>query len=249
MILDDAALVEAPREIIRERRCNAEWALVQQMDELTAAFDDIEDPYLREREDDVRQVAERVLKALMGAQPAAPKPARGGAGADRGGARPLARRRDPLQRHPFAGFVTDLGGATSHTAIVARSLNIPAIVGLHHARHMIREDELLIVDGTQGVVIVNPDPHVLAEYRLKQTQLGSSASKLKRLKTHAGGDPRRHADPALRQHRAAAGRGAGAGERRHGRGPLPQRVPVHEPPRPARRGRAVRGLPRGGRRR
>src|SRR5262245_66531150 len=75
-----------------------------------------------------------------------------------------------FKRHKFGGFVTDVGGVTSHTAIVARSLNIPALVGLHHARQMIRENDLLIVDGLQGVLVVDPDPVVLAEYRLRQEQ-------------------------------------------------------------------------------
>jgi phosphotransferase system enzyme I (PtsI) len=88
-----------------------------------------------------------------------------------------------FREHPFAAFITDLGGATSHTAIVARSMNIPAIVALHHSRTLIREDELIIVDGTQGVVIVNPDRHVLAEYRLKQNQARLERDKLKRLKS------------------------------------------------------------------
>jgi phosphoenolpyruvate-protein phosphotransferase (PTS system enzyme I) len=88
-----------------------------------------------------------------------------------------------FREHPFAAFITDLGGATSHTAIVARSMNIPAIVALHHSRTLIREDELIIVDGTQGVVIVNPDKHVLAEYRLKQNQARIERDKLKRLRT------------------------------------------------------------------
>ena len=88
-----------------------------------------------------------------------------------------------FREHPFEAFITDLGGATSHTAIVARSRNIPAIVALHHSRTLIREDELVIVDGTQGVVIVNPDKHVLAEYRLKQNQARIERDKLKRLRT------------------------------------------------------------------
>jgi phosphoenolpyruvate-protein phosphotransferase (PTS system enzyme I) len=88
-----------------------------------------------------------------------------------------------FREHPFAAFITDLGGATSHTAIVARSMNFPAIVALHHARNLIHEDELIIVDGTQGVVIVNPDRHVLAEYKLKQNQARLERDKLKRLKT------------------------------------------------------------------
>ena len=88
-----------------------------------------------------------------------------------------------FREHPFAAFVTDLGGATSHTAIVARSMNIPAIVALHHSRTLVREDELIIVDGTQGVVIVNPDKHVLPEYKLKQNQARLERDKLKRLRS------------------------------------------------------------------
>ncbi len=88
-----------------------------------------------------------------------------------------------FKRHQFGGFVTDVGGVTSHTAIVARSLDIPALVGLHHARHMIRENDLLIVDGLQGVLIVDPDPVVLGEYRLRQSQHRLERQKLKRLKT------------------------------------------------------------------
>ena len=183
MLLDDDAFAAAPREIIREQRCNAEWALRAQLDELLAQFTDIADPYLRERAADVRQVAERVLSALAGSQRRiAAKPVREDA------AILVARDLSPadvilFRTHPFAGFITDLGGATSHTAIVARSLDIPAIVALHHARSMIHEDELIIVDGTQGVVIVNPDRHVLAEYRLKQNQARLERDKLKRLKS------------------------------------------------------------------
>ncbi|HXN15440.1 MAG TPA: phosphoenolpyruvate--protein phosphotransferase [Usitatibacter sp.] len=183
MLLDDDAFTEAPREIIREKHCNAEWALRAQLDELLAQFSDIADPYLREREADVRQVAERVLGALVGTQRRITmKPVREDASIL------VARELSPadvilFHQHPFAAFVTDLGGATSHTAIVARSMNIPAIVALHHSRTLIREDELIIVDGTQGVVIVNPDRHVLAEYRLKQNQARLERDKLKRLKS------------------------------------------------------------------
>jgi phosphotransferase system enzyme I (PtsI) len=183
MLLEDAAFTEAPRDIIREQHCNAEWALRIQLDELMAQFTDIEDVYLREREADVRQVAERVLAALAGTRRRiATKPVREDASIL------VARELSPadvilFREHPFAAFITDLGGATSHTAIVARSMSIPAIVALHHSRSLIREDELLIVDGTQGVVIVNPDRHVLAEYRLKQNEARLERDKLKRLKS------------------------------------------------------------------
>src|SRR5262249_42005995 len=88
-----------------------------------------------------------------------------------------------LKQHRFAGFLTDLNGVTSHTAIVARSLNIPSVVALHHARATIPENELLIVDGTNNIVIVNPDKAVLAEYLLKQHDLHLEREKLKRLRS------------------------------------------------------------------
>jgi len=183
LLLDDAAFKEAPREIIRERHANAEWALRTQLDELLAQFADIEDQYLKEREDDVRQVAERILGALAGTKRRiAIKPVHEDSSIL------VARDLSPadvilFREHPFAAFITDLGGATSHTAIVARSMNIPAIVALHHSRALIHEDELIIVDGSQGVVIVNPDRQVLAEYRLKQNEARLERDKLKRLRT------------------------------------------------------------------
>jgi len=183
MILEDSSLSHVPRELIRERRCNAEWALVQQMETLVEQFEKFDDPYLRERHQDIQQVVERVLKALLGGQ-AAPEPA---ADAEKN-LIVVAHDLSPadmllFKRHQFGGFVTDVGGVTSHTAIVARSLNIPALVGLHHARQMIRENDLLIVDGMQGVLVVDPDPLVLAEYRLRQSQHELERQKLKRLRS------------------------------------------------------------------
>jgi len=183
MILDDSALAQAPKAMIRERRANAEWALVQQMEKLTDRFDEIEDPYLRERKADVEQAVERVLKALTGAQTLA-EPGL----SEEQEMIVVAHDLSPadmllFKRHQFGGFVTDVGGVTSHTAIVARSLGIPAIVGLHHAFQTISERELLIVDGVHGVLIVNPDAVVLSEYRLRQSQLGLERQRLRRLRS------------------------------------------------------------------
>jgi phosphoenolpyruvate-protein phosphotransferase (PTS system enzyme I) len=183
MILADSALAEAPRELIRSQRANAEWALVQQMEKLSERFDEIEDAYLRERKADIQQAVERVLKALMGRHALPAK-----ALTEEEKLIVVAHDLSPadmilFKRHHFGGFVTDLGGVTSHTAIVARSLGIPAIVGLHHAYQAIREGELLIVDGVQGVLFVNPDPLVLAEYRLRQSQLDIERQRLKRLRS------------------------------------------------------------------
>src|SRR5437773_2747797 len=183
MILDDSALSRAPRELIRTRRYNAEWALLQQMEKLTERFDEINDQYLRERKADIQQAVERVLKALMGGH-ALPEPAL----SQEQRLIVVAHDLSPadmilFKRHHFGGFVTDVGGVTSHTAIVARSLGIPAIVGLHHAYQTISEGELLIVDGVHGVLIVNPDPLVLEEYKSLQSQLGLERKRLKLLKS------------------------------------------------------------------
>jgi phosphoenolpyruvate-protein phosphotransferase (PTS system enzyme I) len=182
MILTDPTLSEAPKRMIADQLCNAEWALTQQMNVLVEQFESIEDPYLRERKADVVQVVERVLKVLLG---------------KRSGVRPASAEEQTIlvahdlspadviqfKSHHFAAFLTDLGGASSHTAIVARSLNVPAVVATHNARGLIREHELLIVDGAKNVVIVNPDRSVLAEYRLKQGEIELARKKLKRLKT------------------------------------------------------------------
>ena len=182
MILSDETLSEVPKKIIVDQRCNAEWALTQQMNVLVEQFDEIEDPYLRERKADVVQVVERILKRLLG------KPGVVASPAAEHQMILVAHDLSPadviqFKQHRFGAFLTDLGGVTSHTAIVARSLAVPAVVATHNARQLIRENELLIVDGTNHVVIVNPDKSVLAEYRLKQSELELEKQKLKRLKT------------------------------------------------------------------
>jgi phosphoenolpyruvate-protein phosphotransferase (PTS system enzyme I) len=186
MILDDPSIAEAPRDIIRAESCNAEWALKLQLDELLAHFADVQDEYLRERKTDVRQVAERVVAALSGQGGEVPEKLRERAEDTILVAHDLSPADVILFKdHQVAAFVTDVGGSTSHTAILARSLAIPAIVAAHTARELVREDELIIVDGTQGVVIVEPDETVLAEYRLKQNHWKLERQKLGRIKTAA----------------------------------------------------------------
>ena len=183
MILADPELCEVPKQIIRERRCNAEWAIVQQMELLVEQFEKIDDAYLRERSYDVRQVVERVVRELAG-HPAG-KISKGVKGEN---LIVVAHDLSPsdvmaFKDQHFVSFVTDVGGATSHTAILARGMGIPAILGLHNARQLIRDKETLIVDGTRGVLIVNPDARVLEEYELKKSQVEIERSKLKLLKT------------------------------------------------------------------
>ncbi len=182
MILSDPTIAEEPRRIIRERRSNAEWAVVQQMELLVAQFDQFDDPYLRERKADVMQVVERVVKVLAG------KPGKVKRRRPDGEVIIIAHDLSPADTIQFknqniGAFVTDLGGGTSHTAIVARSLAIPAVVGLHLARQVLRDDDLVIVDGGRGVVIVDPDERALEEYRLRKAELELERNKLKRLRS------------------------------------------------------------------
>ena len=191
MILHDESLTGATQVWIDERHYNAEWALSAQLEVLARQFDDMEDAYLRERKADVEQVVERLLRQLshpagraVGAMASAP-PAR-----DFGGADPLVlvandvAPADMMQfkRSVFIGFVTDVGGRTSHTAIVARSMDIPAVVGAREASRLIRQDDLIVIDGDAGVVIVNPSDIVLEEYRFRQRQIVLERARLDRLR-------------------------------------------------------------------
>ena len=186
LILSDPMISEAPLDIIRSRHYNAEWALVTQIDELSAQFDEIEDEYLRERKHDIQQVAERVLKVLMGtalpAQPAA-------AGEEHFQPQMIVVAHDispadmlAFRDRSFVGFVTDVGGQNSHTAIVARSLDIPAAVGMSQASRLIEQDDWVIVDGDAGVVICNPSALVMEQYRARQANLMKARKRLLKLK-------------------------------------------------------------------
>ena len=185
MILDDPMLSGAASNCIVQTHCNAEWAITRQMDVLLAQFEEIDDAYLRERKTDVIQVVERVLKALLGHPGYIPSPIKH-VGDNILVAHDLSPA-DVMQykQHQFTAFLTDFGSPTSHTAIVARSLNIPSVVALHHAHQIILENDYLIVDGSQNIVIVNPDKYVLSEYRLRKSQLELEKRKLKRIKSIA----------------------------------------------------------------
>jgi phosphotransferase system enzyme I (PtsI) len=185
LILSDPMISEAAFDIIRTRHYNAEWALVTQIDELSAQFDEIEDAYLRERKNDIQQVGERVLKVLTGSATGLSRLS----DASETAAHMIVVAHDispadmlQFRDRAFGGFVTDLGGQNSHTAIVARSLDIPAAVGMTNASALIAQDDWLIIDGDAGVVIVDPTPAVLEQYRERQTRLLKERKKLSRLK-------------------------------------------------------------------
>lgn len=185
MLLTDVTLSREPVDIIEEQYINAEWALKQQTDKLSAQFDEIDDAYLRERKQDMLQVVERIHNNLIG----------------QGNELNLeadllddtvliAHDISPadtvhLKDQRIAAFVTDLGGPTSHTAILGRSLDIPSVIGLHHARNLITENEWVIVDGINGVLIINPDEIVLAEYRALAREFRNRKRALNKLKKTA----------------------------------------------------------------
>ncbi len=197
MLLQDEDLIAGVKHWITDRLYNAEWALTTQLEALSRQFDEMEDEYLRERKADLEQVAERILRYMKGVATPVAAPA-----AKKGTARqqdllldgtvdvPLVliahdlSPADMLQfkQSVFAGFVTDVGGKTSHTAIVARSMDIPAVVGARSASQLVRQDDWVIIDGDAGVMIVDPSPIILAEYGFKQRQAELERGRLARLK-------------------------------------------------------------------
>ncbi len=194
MLLQDEELNAGVRQWIEERSYNAEWALTSQLEIIGRQFDEMEDPYLRERKADMEQVAERVLHALKGTGSAVarthqPQPPQHELHLDDTDV-PLVlvahdlSPADMLQfkQSVFTGFVTDVGGKTSHTAIVARSLDIPAVVGARTASQLVKQDDWVIIDGDAGVVIIDPSPIILSEYSFKQRQGQVERERLARLR-------------------------------------------------------------------
>ena len=190
MLLHDDTLTGATKQWIHERHYNAEWALSAQLEVLARQFDEMGDEYLRERKADLEQVVERLLRAMARGPASSFAPAPGVRPRDFAGEDPLVlvandiAPADMLQfkRSVFTGFITDVGGKTSHTAIVARSMDIPAVVGAREASRIIRQDDWVVVDGDAGLIVVNPSPIVLEEYRFLQRQHEVERAKLARLR-------------------------------------------------------------------
>ncbi|HKK06530.1 MAG TPA: phosphoenolpyruvate--protein phosphotransferase [Gammaproteobacteria bacterium] len=183
LMLEDSTLAQAPEEIIRRRGCNAEWALKLQRDTLVTVFEDMNDPYLRTRRDDVDHVVTSIQRLLLTA------PSRHDMAPERPmqGQILVADDLTPadtvlMQHQGFAAFVTESGGPTSHTAILARSLRIPAIVSIHHARRYLRDGDLIIIDGQRGVVLASPDDYSLDYYRARQREEKRRHAQLNKLR-------------------------------------------------------------------
>ena len=197
MLLQDEMLADGVTHWVRDRLYNAEWALTSQLDVVARQFDEMDDPYLRERKGDLEQVVERLLRHMKGEAHVMPASVKRTAPARQQDLHlddhmdvPLVlvahdlSPADMLQfkQSVFVGFVTDVGGKTSHTAIVARSLDIPAVVGARTASQLVRQDDWVIIDGDAGVVIVNPSSIILDEYSFKQRQAEVERERLSRLR-------------------------------------------------------------------
>jgi len=184
MLLQDEHLISGVKGWISERHYNAEWALTTQYEMIARQFDEMEDEYLRERKADLEQVVERILRHMKGVASPMQPPTQAGRKLQQAlllddtldvplvlVAHDLSPA-DMLQfkQSLFVGFATDVGGRTSHTAIVARSMHIPAVVGARSASQLIKQDDWVIIDGDAGVLIVDPSPIILAEYGFKQRQ-------------------------------------------------------------------------------
>src|SRR5499427_8295053 len=166
LMLSDVHLVERARRLIRDEKTAAEWAVRKALDQIQAVFDKIEDPYFRDRKSDVALVGERLLRTLVGRRETAtaedaPK-----------GSIAVAHELSPadaaqLGRAEAAGFCTEGGGRTSHTAIVARALGLPYVVGVEGLGHKVWSGMTLVVDGFRGEVILDPDAKALRRYEAR----------------------------------------------------------------------------------
>ncbi|MBX6421205.1 MAG: phosphoenolpyruvate--protein phosphotransferase [Nevskia sp.] len=194
LMLDDRTLSQAVVALIRKDGLNAEAALRRQRDVLAGAFEQMEDPYLRARRDDVHQVCARVLRLLLQQDQSAAAAPSGAAAPRTAGAHatalpPVIVADDVtpadiilLAQQGVAGFITEYGGPLSHTAILTRSLGIPAIAGLHNARRLLREGETVIVDGELGHALADPDARAAAFFQAKRERLQADRARLARLR-------------------------------------------------------------------
>ena len=170
LMMDDAALIDTVAARITNDLCNAEWALKLQSEELIDVFDQMDDSYLRTRRDDIAHVTARLQRVLLNQEqpvrPADPE-------TDTPPPIVVADELAPadiilLHQQGIAGFVTEHGGPLSHTAILARSLRIPALVGVRGVRRILADDETLIIDGEAGHLLATPDEGALAFFRHRQ---------------------------------------------------------------------------------
>ena len=180
LVVEDRTLIDEVLRRLETERCNVEWAFQEVASNYAETLSKIDDPYLRERAMDIQDVTRRIVRNLQGKAP-----------------KPLLSMAEPhilvahnltpsdtatMDRNLVLGIATDLGSRTSHTAIIARSLNIPAVVGLHDATEKLESGEQVLLDGYTGVVIVDPKPETLSYYGEIELRKGQLTKELKRLR-------------------------------------------------------------------
>ncbi|MCZ6565808.1 MAG: phosphoenolpyruvate--protein phosphotransferase [Gammaproteobacteria bacterium] len=182
LMVKDSMLRKVPIEIIQEQLCNAEWALKQQLDKVVSVFEQMEDAYLRTRINDVEHVInliQQILKDQQFTVQMKSQPLKGSI--------IVADDLTPadtvvMQNQNIAGFITEQGGPLSHTAILARSLGIPAVVGIQRARSLLQQEEKIIIDGADGMVLAGIDENTIKKYRQKQREQKDARRKLNSLR-------------------------------------------------------------------
>ncbi len=246
LMLEDPSLLDEVERLVRTEAVNAEWALEQVTHRLVAQFEQLGDLYLRERREDLLDVALELQRSLQGR--AAPSiEFSGGVGILIADDIPPSQALR-LATRAVGGFASETGGLTSHTTIIAKSLGIPAVVGVAGLIRKVERAALVIVDGFEGHVLVDPDPALIQVYSLRAEEHRRRQQELLGLAHLAGQDLRRAGGSPARQHRPRPRDRGGQGRRRRGDRTLPQRVPVPAgEPRPPRRGPADRRLRRAAR--
>jgi phosphotransferase system enzyme I (PtsI) len=184
LMLNDSSLNKIPVDMIRQRRCNAEWALQLQRDALINVFNEMDDPYLRTRRDDVDHVVNRIHRILNDQEVQDHEIPDGRLKGHIIIAEDLTPADTVLMQHQgIVAFVTEHGGATSHTTILARSLGIPAIVGIESVRRYVQDNEPLIVDGESGIMLLGADEKTQEEYEGRLVAFREHISSLSRYKS------------------------------------------------------------------
>jgi len=170
LMIEDPVLYEDTVSHIHARLCNAEWALQVQVERIVKVFEDMDDPYLKTRKDDIIHVTERIQRCLINEPENKENCEIDKLSSHLKGRIIVADDLTPtdillLQQQNIAGFITEYGGPLSHTAILARNLNIPAIVGMHNAKHLIQANDQLVLNGLSGELYINPDRKELSHFK------------------------------------------------------------------------------------
>ena len=241
LVVEDRTLIDEVLRKLEAELCNVEFVFQEVANRYVESLSKIDDPYLRERALDIHDVTRRVIHNLQGKAP-----------------RPFLAMGSPhiliahnltpsdtatMNRELVLGFATDLGSKTSHTAIMARSLSIPSVVGLHDVTAEIATGVEVLLDGYNGLLIVNPNEQTLREYRRARAPPGSDHETAHRAARNQIHHPRRPPHHPLGEYRIARRRRAGAQQRRRRRRPLSHGISLSQPAEPADRGGAVRSLP------